>query len=332
MPFIRQLNPETLRLLERIYRQSRHHQVRQRAHCLILTTQGLTFAQLMQIFGITRKTLYNWFNTWEQRGVAGLYNRPGRGRKPTFTPEQQDQIRAWAQQYPQQLKRILHKVKTEWNITVSQDTVKRVLKALRLSWHRFRRLVGGQPHPQEYETKRHQLEELKRLDEQGEIELLYLDETGFCLIPYIPYGWQPIGETIGIPSVRSRRLNVLGLLNRRHTLSAYVFEQSITDDVVIAGIEHFCQATHKRTVIVLDQSSIHTSDAIYDKLEEWRQRHIELFWLLSYSPQLNLIEIVWRFMKYEWIELSAYESWQSLVEYVEKVLREFGDNYIINFA
>ncbi|MBW4639566.1 MAG: transposase [Gloeocapsa sp. UFS-A4-WI-NPMV-4B04] len=59
---------------------------------------------------------------------------------------------------------------------------------------------------------------------------------------------------------------------------------------------------------------------------------IELFWLPSYSPQLNLIEIVWRFMKYEWIELSAYSSWQSLVDYVEKVLREFGDNYVIDFA
>lgn len=83
---------------------------------------------------------------------------------------------------------------------------------------------------------------------------------------------------------------------------------------------------------MLDQSSIHTSDAIYDKLEEWRQQHIELFWLPSYSPQLNLIEIVWRFMKYEWIELNAYSSWQSLVDYVEKVLREFGDNYVIDFA
>ena len=83
---------------------------------------------------------------------------------------------------------------------------------------------------------------------------------------------------------------------------------------------------------MLDQSSIHTSDAIYDKLEEWRQHHIELFWLPSYSPQLNLIEIVWRFMKYEWIELNANSSWQSLVDYVEKVLREFGDNYVIDFA
>jgi transposase len=67
-------------------------------------------------------------------------------------------------------------------------------------------------------------------------------------------------------------------------------------------------------------------------LEEWNERQIEIFQLPSYSAELNLIEILWRFMKYEWIEISAYKDWQSLVAFVEKVLREFGENYVINFA
>ena len=108
--------------------------------------------------------------------------------------------------------------------------------------------------------------------------------------------------------------------------------QSITSEVVIACIDAFFPIGQKRTVIVVAQASIHTSDAIQDKLEEWQQRQIEIFQLPSYSPQLNLIEILWRFIKYEWIEVSAYQSWQSLVEYVEKVLREFGENYAINFV
>jgi transposase len=42
-------------------------------------------------------------------------------------------------------------------------------------------------------------------------------------------------------------------------------------------------------VIVVDQSSIHTSDAILDKREEWQERNLTLFELPSYSPELNLI-------------------------------------------
>jgi len=54
--------------------------------------------------------------------------------------------------------------------------------------------------------------------------------------------------------------------------------------------------------------------------------------LPTYSPELNLIEILWRFIKYEWLEIDAYSSWQSLVSSVEKIIKEFGNNYVINFA
>ena len=148
----------------------------------------------------------------------------------------------------------------------------------------------------------------------------------------MPYGWQPIGQTIGIESKRSQRLNVLGLMNRANQLHSYVSTQSITSEVVIACVDAFLPKVSKRTVIVVDQASIHTSDALYNKLAQWQQRNIEIFQLPSYSPQLNLIEILWRFIKYEWIEISAYQSWQSLVNYVEKVLKEFGENYVINFV
>ncbi|MBT9139409.1 MAG: hypothetical protein DDT31_01993 [Syntrophomonadaceae bacterium] len=101
---------------------------------------------------------------------------------------------------------------------------------------------------------------------------------------------------------------------------------------MIACIDSFFPTVNKRTVIVVDQSPIHTSDYMHDHLEEWRERQIEIFSLPSYSPQLNLIEILWRFIKYEWIPVSAYQAWENLVGYVEKVLREFGENYVINFV
>lgn len=332
MPFTRPVTPENQRLLQRIYRQSCHHAVRQRAHCILLRSQGKRVDELVAIFSVSRKTIYNWFEGWETGSMTGLYDQAGRGRKPTFTLEQQEQIRQWSQAYPRQLKQVLQRIKEQWGIEVSHKTITRILKSLQMSWHRFRRVVGGQPDAQVYAAKQAQLEDLQQLDERGEIELYYLDETGFCLIPYIPYGWQPIGQTLEIPSQRSQRLNVLGLMNRRNCLEAYVSTQSITSDVVIACIDSFLPQVAKRSVIVMDQASIHTSDARLDKLEEWKRRNIELFELPSYSPQLNLIEILWRFIKYEWIEISAYQSWQSLVDYVEKVLRGFGDKYVINFV
>ncbi|MBO1060326.1 MAG: hypothetical protein HEQ14_05155 [Aphanizomenon flos-aquae CP01] len=80
------------------------------------------------------------------------------------------------------------------------------------------------------------------------------------------------------------------------------------------------------------KASFHTSKKIQAKINEWNQKNLQIFWLPSYSPQLNLIEILWRFMKYEWVEIDAYSSWHNLVNYVEKIIREFGKEYKINFA
>ncbi len=79
----------------------------------------------------------------------------------------------------------------------------------------------------------------------------------------------------------------------------------------------------KLTVIVADHASslVHTSNAIKDKLEEWQERNITLFLLPTYSPQFNFIEILWQFIKYEWLEIDAYSCWKKLVASVEKNIK-----------
>ncbi len=173
MIFIREINPLSLKLLERIYHQSRHHQVRPRAHCLILDSQGVQIPELIKIFSVSYKTLYNWFNRWESSGMIGLYNQPGRGRKPTFNSAQKEKIREWTKQEPRQLKQVVQKVKKEWGIKVSIRTIQRIIKMFSMSWHRMRRDVFREPTPREYQEKKAQLQEFKRLDSEGKINLYY---------------------------------------------------------------------------------------------------------------------------------------------------------------
>jgi transposase len=298
----------------------------------MLAYQGVKPGQLMRIFKVSYKTLYNWFNRWESEGMVGLYNKPGRGKRRTFDDEQESKIREWTKQEPRQLKQVVQKIKESWGIETSTKTIKRIIKNLSMSWHRLRRDVSGKPDPLEYKEKKAQLEEYKRLEDEGKINLYYLDETGFSLIPSVPYGWQDIGEYLEINSQRSPRLNVLGIMNRKNHLETYVSSQSINSDVVIACIDTFFPEVSKPTVIVMDRASIHRSDAILDKTEEWLERGITIFELPSYSPELNLIEILWRFIKYQWIEIDVYSCWTTFVASVENILKEFGREYVINFV
>ncbi|GCA85544.1 hypothetical protein MiHa_03528 [Microcystis aeruginosa NIES-2522] len=110
-------------MLERIYRASKHHQVRERAKCILLSFQGTTIEELSGIFGVTRKTIYNWLTAWEDRKLIGFYNRRGRGRKPKLTEAQGQQV-----EEPKSLKKIQIKIVEEWKLTVSKDTIKRLIK------------------------------------------------------------------------------------------------------------------------------------------------------------------------------------------------------------
>ena len=54
MRFIHPLSHEILQLLNRVHKQSRHHRVRQRTHCIVLSSQGYTTTHLADIFQVDR--------------------------------------------------------------------------------------------------------------------------------------------------------------------------------------------------------------------------------------------------------------------------------------
>ncbi|GFE72226.1 IS630 family transposase [Chroococcus sp. FPU101] len=332
MKFISDLSPETINMLKRIYKQSKHHKVRQRAHCILLSFQGYSFVQLMKIFEVSRKTMHNWIKAWSEKKLVGLYDEAGRGRKQIFNSQQKEEIRSWAKESPKNLKNILGKIDKEWRIKVSKDTIKRVLKSFLMSWRRLKKGVGGEPDPEDYQQKKQELERLKKLDILGEIDLRYFDETGFCLVPYVPDAWQEKGATITLKSRQGQRLNLLRLMNKRNEFYPDIFEGKITRQVVITYLDKFSETLTQKTVIVMDNASIHRSASLVEKCASWQEKNLEIFWLPTYSPHLNLIETLWRFIKYQWLDVNAYQNWISLVNAVEQILKEFGTKYVINFA
>ncbi len=58
---------------------------------------------------------------------------------------------------------------------------------------------------------------------------------------------------------------------------------------------------------------------------------LTLLYLPPYSPQLNIIEILWRFMKYIWIDYKAYLSFENYEEYIKMIFTKYGEDFLINF-
>ena len=144
-------------------------------------------------------------------------------------------------------------------------------------WKRMKRGLSKTPDEWELEFKIPQLLELKEQDKKGEIDLRYLDESGFSLLPCNHYAWQEKGTTINLKSGQSKRINILGLMNRKNELSYQIHSGIIDSQVVIKFLGKFRNNLSKLTVVVMDQASIHTSDNLIEKLEEWEAKKLKIF-------------------------------------------------------
>lgn len=156
--------------------------------------------------------------------------------------------------------------------------------------------------------------------------------TGFCLSPYIPYAWQPIGNPIEIPtSGHRRRVNVLGFFKRNNDFVPYMVEGSIDTSVVVECFDHLSDQIDKRAYVLIDNAPMHRSQEFIAQIPRWVKKGLIVKYLPPYSPELNLIEILWRFIKYHWLPFSAYASFQCLVAAVEEILTRVGTDYTITF-
>jgi hypothetical protein len=88
-------------------------------------------------------------------------------------------------------------------------------------------------------------------------------------------------------------------MNRKNDVHAYRFDQAIHTGVVGACFDAFCQTIKQKAVVMLDNASIHTSEACEDRIPYGKQQGFIIKYLPTYSPEFNLIEILWRRIKYE---------------------------------
>ena len=153
-------------------------------------------------------------------------------------------------------------------------------------------------------------------------------------MPNIPYGWQQKGATIELETARSKSLKALGFLQRDNTFTPYLVDGSVNSFVVVEVFEDFIASLdHKRQkVFIIDNAPVHTSEYFQLYKAHWNAQNVRICHLSTYSPELNLIEILWRFIKYQWLPWDAYLSLEQLEEKLWDVFLNVGKKFIISFG
>ncbi len=183
-----------------------------------------------------------------------------------------------------------------------------------------------------YLHKREILGELETLAEKQTIDLYYADESRVSLEPLVPYGWQFPDEEVFMPTAKGTGLNCFALLSRTNQCLVKTGEQTFSAQFILEQFETLSLKLRKLTVVVLDNARIHTSGIIKERIKIWQSRGLYLFYLPRYSPHLNIVETLWRKLKYEWLTPIDYQSKEHLFYQINLALKAVGNSLFIRFS
>ena len=332
MKYVHPLTEEQRESLEHTMKHDGSSRARARAHGILLSSRGTSINEIATIYQVDRDTVSSWIKKWEHQGTDSLHDKPRSGRPSKLTLEEQEVALGYLKENPRSLKQVVARLEQKTAKRMSISALKRLAKKARLRWKRVRKSLKSLRDPDAFAQCQRELEVLQNQEAKGEIDLYYFDESGFSLTPCVPYAWQEAHDVIEIPSQKSGQINVLGFMNRSNDLHPYMFEESVHTGVVISCVDLFCETIVKKTVVLMDNASIHRSDEFEDRLPEWEEKGLIIKYLPAYSPELNLIEILWRRIKYDWLPFSAYQCLNAMSAALAAILRGFGSEYQITFA
>jgi transposase len=131
--------------------------------------------------------------------------------------------------------------------------------------------------------------------------VIFVDESGFLLIPTVRKTWSPIGQT---PIIRHRErherisaISGIAVSPRRFHCALYcqLYEDNIQGEEVAWFLRHLLRQIRGHLIVLLDNGKIHRGDPVQELLSRTRRLHLVPF--PAYAPELNPDEGVWNHLK-----------------------------------
>lgn len=294
-----------------------------RSHRRLLAIKALLtdfpFEGVAGLFSVTTKTLSRWVSAFNEYGIDGLIEKERTGRPPALQPEKRSEVAKLIDEpekagYTHWTGRKFHgHLRETLGIEISYSTIIRYMHEQKY------KLKVPQPWPdrQDEEARKAFCERVKMLAEDETVELWYGDETGIEGDPRPRRRWAKVGTNPRVTKNGDHlRMNVCGIVAPR-TGQAYLLEFTHSDrDTFQAFLDEankdLC-LERPRQILVLDNASWHKGKSI-----DWGR--FEPLFLPPYSPDLNPIEKLWRYMKAEWFTDFVAKDRDDLIARIDQAL------------
>ena len=293
---------------------------------------GKKQVEVARILGITRQAVGKWVKAHREGGAKALRAKPkGRPKGGALFPRQAAQItKAIVDRCPEQLKlpfylwtreAVAQLIERRFGIRLSIWTVGRYLARWGFTPQKpVRRAFEKSP-----EQVRHWLEQkypaIRRQAKREGAEIYWGDEMGLRSDHAAGRSYGRRGQTPVIPGTGQRfGCNMISAITNRGRLNFMVFKKRFRVDVFLDFLKRLVRQTKRKAFLIVDGHPVHRSK----KAKTWskKQSHrIRLFFLPSYSPELNPDEMLNQDIKSNAVGRRRARNQDELVSNVRGYLR-----------
>jgi transposase len=291
-----------------------HHSKKYRKHAdrikvVLFLNEGFSYEETAKLLLLNDSTVRKYEKCYFEKGLDGLLEGHYHGRQMFLTKQQCDEIEQFIDtNHIVSTKQIQNHMKETYRLFYSWEGTRKLLHRLGFCYRK------PQTRPCKLNTQK-QAEHIQRYNEiksrqKKENSAIYFADAVHPTLSAKPsYGWMRKGKPKTLlTGSSSKRVNIHGALDIQNQDVITHSADTINANSTIKLLTRIRDKNKHRSKIyvILDNSRSHHSKKVKAWLE-WNKK-IELVFLPPYSPNLNTIERLWKFMNKKIINNNYYSE------------------------
>ncbi|GIU70491.1 MAG: IS630 family transposase [Candidatus Woesearchaeota archaeon] len=304
------LTEEQKDIIKKQHRAIKNKKIADRLKAILLLNDGYTYEQVAHILLLDETTIRNYIKRYREKGIEGLIEDNYQGKIPFLNEEQiQELDEHLSQKVYTTIKEIREYIKKRFGIYYSLEGVRKLLHKMGYVYKKTKQI----PAKADKEKQERFMEKYKFLKaSKSEEDQIYFVDAVHVIHNSMPsYGWIKKGKEKNILSNTGRKgINIKGAYNVETKEVVIKEAQKVNSEVLISLIDELQYKQKKGNIIlILDNARYNRSKLIQEYLKQ--NSRVKISYLPPYSPNLNLIERLWKFFKKKILYNKYYESFDA---------------------
>jgi transposase len=317
------LSQEERTEIKQLHRNCKQRKQADKLKAILMLDTGFSCVQVGKLLLLDDDTIRSYRNTYLTQGATALLINNNKGSVSFLNSKQLETLEEHitANTYMDS-KGIVAWIEKQFKISYSCSGINELLKRIGFIYKKPV-LTPCKANLEKQEEFVKQYKELKEnLEEEDQI--YFMDGVHPQHNTIASYGWIKKGQTKHLKTNNGRqRTNINGALNLKTKELLYVEDKQINSQTMIALLEKIiCKQKKGKIHIILDNARYYHSHIVKDFLKE--HPRIVLKFTPPYSPNLNIIERLWKILKKKVVHNKFYLKFEDF----RKQVIHFLDNEI----